>query len=208
LGFARERARRGLLAEEPLLGWLALDGAGFHDGFFHAQRVVVERARAPRLTEPAARAYDQGVGRSLWFFHGAERERIAETLARFEQERRGELWSGVGLACAYAAGEDETLVRALLDAAGAWRAHFAQGVAFAVEARACADNPTPETAAVARLVWGRSCAELARVVALALEESEGAGGRTRYESWRAALRDRFEARAGITEGGEARVRAG
>src|SRR5262245_44688649 len=62
---------------DPIQRWLALDGYGFHEGFFHA-RTAIARQRVPRkVSGYARRGFDQGLGRSLWFVEGANVERIA-----------------------------------------------------------------------------------------------------------------------------------
>ncbi|HEV2148611.1 MAG TPA: DUF1702 family protein, partial [Longimicrobiaceae bacterium] len=105
-GWALARLRRRLecppAGMDPLLGWLALDGYGFHEGYFRPGPTVDGREVPRRLSGYARRAFDQGVGRSLWFSRGADPGRIAGAVARFSPERWADLWSGVGLACAYA----------------------------------------------------------------------------------------------------------
>ena len=78
----RLRVDRALARLDPLLGWLAVDGYGFHHGYFRWPEAV-DRHRVPRrLAGYARRAFDQGLGRSLWFVEGAEVARIAATIAR------------------------------------------------------------------------------------------------------------------------------
>src|SRR5215475_1562232 len=87
-------------ALDPVLRWLAMDGYGFHEGYFHGGGEV-GRARPGRVGGYAARAFDQGLGRSLWFVAGSDPARIHAAMSRFENTRHSDLWSGVGLACAY-----------------------------------------------------------------------------------------------------------
>ena len=124
----RRRVDRAFTRLDPLLGWLAVDGYGFHHGYFRWPDSV-ERQRVPRrLSGYARRAFDQGLGRSLWFVEGAEGDRISATIARFPQARHADLWSGVGLACAYAGGVDRAAIEALVLLAGAHHPQFAQGM--------------------------------------------------------------------------------
>src|SRR4030095_1282866 len=50
---------------DPLLRWLALDGYGFHEGFFRWPRAVERREVPRKLPGYARRVFDQGLGRSL-----------------------------------------------------------------------------------------------------------------------------------------------
>jgi hypothetical protein len=147
LGWAMARipfGRRRVLARlDPLLRWLALDGYGFHDGYFHPERC--RRGWRPRFaTGYRARAFDQGLGRSFWFSCGADVSRVAAAVAGLHPSRAADLWAGVGLAATYAAGADRAALAALAGAAGAHRLALAQGAAFAVAARVRARNLTPE----------------------------------------------------------------
>jgi hypothetical protein len=136
------------------LCWLALDGYGFHDGYFHWPRSIARQEVPRRLGGYARRAYDQGIGRSLWFVEGAGIERIAARIAAFPAARRRDIWSGVGLASAYAGGVDAGALDSLRQAAGADYPALAQGVAFAAAARTHAGNPTPHTALACQAICG------------------------------------------------------
>src|SRR3954465_16083889 len=93
-----------LARPDPLFGWLALDGYGFHEGYFRWPRSVERREVPRKLRGYARRGFDQGLGRSLWFVDGGDVERIPRTVATFAAARQADLWAGVGLACAYAGG--------------------------------------------------------------------------------------------------------
>ncbi len=179
--------QRGLRDLEPLLRPLAFDGLGFHQGFFRAQRYHVERSR-PRLAPAPARAFDQGLGRSLWFVHGASPERAAEGLAGFAPERRADLWSGLGLACAYAGGADDAALRALREAAAEEACWFEQGVAFAAAARQRAGDPAAHTQAACGTLLGADAALVGNYVEGlrgAIEERGADEGS--YADWRASV---------------------
>lgn len=84
--------------EDPVLRWLALDGYGFHEGFFRWPRFVERREIPRKLRGYARRGFDQGLGRSLWFVDGADVRLIPRTISSFPDDRQPDLWSGVGLA--------------------------------------------------------------------------------------------------------------
>jgi hypothetical protein len=128
--------------------------------------------------------FDQGVGRSLWFAEGADVNRIAGAIDRFVVERRSDLWSGVGLAAAYAGGAGVDDLRALRLRAASYAPNLAQGAAFAAEARARADNPTEHTEAACAIfasLSARDAAMLVRECRVRLDETAGVPA---YETWR------------------------
>src|SRR5215211_6787149 len=106
-GWALARLRRApaaIRSLDPVLRWLALDGYGFHQGYFQPARHLHAGDRPRGFAGYAARAFDQGLGRSLWFAQAAQPEAVRRAVGAFEETRRPDLWSGVALAAAYAGG--------------------------------------------------------------------------------------------------------
>lgn len=167
----------------PLLAPLAADGFGFHEAFFKPDRIVRAAALSP-LAGLDAHGFDQGVGRALWFVDGGNPERIAATIAAFAQQRQSDLWSGAGLALAYAGGVDERKAAELLERSGQYRPNVAQGIAFSAKARELAGNITAATELACSLAWSRNAREIAALVDHALIKTEGTPANVRYETWR------------------------
>jgi hypothetical protein len=172
----------------PLLRWLVVDGYGFHEGYFHWRRYVEQQARPERLSGYACRAFDQGLGRSLWFVNGADVARIPATIAAFPPTRRADLWSGVGLACAYAGGVDRAAIEALRRAAGHDGPHLAQGAIFAAKARQRAGNPMPHTALACDVLCGLPTDAAARLADRAVTALPTGSVASAYEVWRERIR--------------------
>ena len=108
LGWALARLRRSVTQHlarlDPLLCWLVVDGYGFHEGYFSWPRYVEQQAIPTRLKGYELRVFDQGLGRSIWFVKGADVAAVVSAINAFPFTRRGDLWSGVGLACARSGG--------------------------------------------------------------------------------------------------------
>ncbi|MBW8874125.1 MAG: DUF1702 family protein [Acidobacteria bacterium] len=180
---------------DPLLRWLALDGYGFHEGFFRWPRSVGRQEVPRRLQGYYRRGFDQGLGRSLWFVEGADVDRLPWTIGAFPAARQPDLWSGLGLALGYAGGREQAAVEALLAAAGPHAPQLAQGVVFAAEARQRAGNPTPQTGLACRVVWGLPAAETAAVADEARRDlPPDRPGEPAYEVWRRRIQDVFTER--------------
>lgn len=178
---------------DPVLRWLALDGYGFHEGYFHWPRSV-ERQEVPRRLEGYyRRGFDQGLGRSLWFVDGADVRLLPRTIGAFPQSRRPDLWAGLGLACAYAGGRERSEIEELMQAAGPCVPQFAQGVAFAAGARARAANPAPHTELACQTVWGRSAAEVSDFTTdTGVDLPADRPGEPGFEVWRRRIQEGFE----------------
>ena len=193
LGWALARLRvrvdHALSKLDPLLGWLVVDGYGFHDGYFHWRQAVDRQVVPPRLSGYALRAYDQGLGRSLWFVRTANPDTIRETIAAFPAARQSDFWSGVGLACTYAGGAPDEAIAQLAEAAGSFRWHAAQGAAFAAKARVLAGNLVEHTERACRILCGCDAHAAARLTDDALSDlPPDEPDRPAYEVWRNRIR--------------------
>jgi len=205
---------------DPLLRWLAFDGWGFHEGFFHWPDYVAAQPwpRKIRTTRPRdygttgpqdersygpavlpscgpvgyeTHAFDQGLGRSFWFVNGGNVAWISRTIANFPEARQKDLWSGIGLAAVYAGGVTESALGELRAAAGKSAAELAQGAAFAAKARERAGNLTDYTDMATRTLTGLSALDAARLTDSTLENLPAGGPEPAYEVWRRRIQQRF-----------------
>jgi len=192
IGWSMARWRPGIerrLARlDPLLQWLALDGFGFHEGYFHWPRYAAGLRSFTALRGYGLRAFDQGLGRSLWFVAGADPEYIASAIMCFPEPRRDDLWSGIGLACTYAGGADGSDIRRLRLASGPHWLHLAQGAVFAAGARQRAGNIAPQTELGCQLLCRlpeQQAAELCEEMLRHVTEEDAVPA---YEVWRRLIR--------------------
>ncbi|GAA2520054.1 DUF1702 family protein [Winogradskya humida] len=183
---------------DPLLRWLALDGYGFHQAYFHTGRYVHQQYREPPGFWPApwhgdypGHVVDQGIGRALWFVEGADPAAVTTTIERFPADRRPDLYSGAGLAATYAAGATLEELAAFRDRAGEHRPAVAQGSAFAAKARVLAGNPTEATAQATGVLCGMTPGEAAAVTDEALQALQPGGARPTFAQWRDRISHRF-----------------
>jgi hypothetical protein len=195
LGWALARFRRRVTPHlarlDPVLGWLAVDGYGFHEGFFNWPRYIERQVIPTRLNAYERRVFDQGLGRSMWFVKGADVAAVTNTIDLFPAVRRDDLWSGVGLACAYAGGCDRAAIESLRTAAGEHLNALAQGVAFAAKTRQRAANLNSHTETVCRVICGHSADEAAAITDSALEDLREKNGLPAYEVWRRRIQNKF-----------------
>lgn len=176
----------------PTMSWLCVDGYGFDLAYFHT-RDYVNNQRVPAAYPWAGaagyfpRAVDQGVGRALWFIHGAQVAGVAAELARFDEARHADLWSGVGLAATFAGGASAEELAELNTVAGRHRAELAVGAVFAARARELARWVPEHTGLATEVLAGLTVPD---AVALAdrttVTESTGMPA---YERWRTRIRD-------------------
>ena len=184
----------GLKPLDPAMRWLAIDGYGFHEGFFHWREAIDRQAVPRRVRGYGRRAFDQGLGRSLWFVEGTEVRRVARTIQSFPAARHADLWSGVGLACTYAGGAGAPALEELLAAAAPYRAELAQGSVFAAVARLSGGAVPAHTRAACAAVTGRAVEDVSReAVGLraSLPAHDPSPHEPLYELWRRGIQASF-----------------
>lgn len=179
---------------DALLSHLAFDGYGFHEGYFHWPASISKKKVPRKIPIFARNAFDQGLGRSLWFVMGANTQLIIETIASFPVTRQPDLWSGVGLASTYAGGVGRNALESLRAAAGEFIPQFAQGVCFAAKARQRANNVVPHTELACQAICGMTAETAADLTDRALSSLPQTDIYARYQSWRFSLQAILAAR--------------
>lgn len=202
LGFAIAKVpkmrRRVIAPTDPLLKWRAVDGYGFFRAFFNTEQFVYGHQRETAAPWPGLdhgdyvqRAVDLGIGRAVWFVGGAAVERVCGLIAGFEEDRRPELWSGVGLAATYAGGADGRELADLAIQAGSLRPYLAQGAALAAMTRARGGAVPHHTDVATSVLCGSEARVVARTAEAALAELPPDGPMPAYEVWRQRLVTEF-----------------
>ena len=193
LGLARfgSTRRRAFERMDRVLRWLAIDGYGFHEGYFRPRRAVVEQWRPAEPVSYLSRAFDQGLGRSLWFSECAHPARIRAAIVRFPEDRRADLWSGIGLACAYAGGASDTAIASIGEYGAAYGAQIAQGVAFAAKARLRARNLVEHTSRACRILCGTDANDAAAITDRCLVGLADTARVPAFELWRRRIAAHF-----------------
>jgi hypothetical protein len=171
--------------------WLAFDGWGFHEGFFHWPKYICGGEPPKRLKGYERRAFDQGLGRSFWFVNGGNSQLIQKIFADFAPARQGDLWSGLGLAATYAGLADEEVLMAIRRGAGDYWPCLAQGAVFAAKARERAGNLTEYTDLATSVLCGMAAREASRRSDTTLENLPADAAEPAYEIWRQRIQGSF-----------------
>jgi hypothetical protein len=189
--------RQMLARLDPVLRWMTLDGFGFYASFFRWRRTVVGQLYPRRLGGRGREVFDIGIGRRLWFLDDPGIGHTLDAVAAFPPARRSALWSGLGEACAFGGGRDESALTALRQAAGPYLPDLAQGVAFSAEVRAQGGNPAPHTELACRTICGMSAKEAATIVQDTASALPPEGELLGLAVWRLGVQQRFGALRGL-----------
>ncbi|WP_158851251.1 DUF1702 family protein [Saccharothrix deserti] len=206
IGFAMNHLPRGLWRKvvpdlshspyHPTMTWLAVDGYGFDLAYFHTRKWVDEqRVPAPYPWQGRPdyfpRAVDQGIGRALWFIHGAQVAEVVAAVRRFDPARQGDLWSGVGLAATFAGGGTAAELATLPGAADAHHAELALGSVFAMKARINAGFVPEHSASALEALTGMTHDAASDLADRTAVRSDDDGPVPDYERWRQRIRAHF-----------------
>ncbi|WP_440102550.1 DUF1702 family protein [Streptosporangium sp. H16] len=188
--FARMRLRpwTGIRFGRSPLHWLAWDGWGFHQAFFRPAQVFAGHLeRAARAGSRPVR--DQGAGRALWFYAGADPARIRDVITTFAPGRRPDLWAGIGLAATYTGAQPPDVLENLLTSSIGFHDHLAQGSAFAAKAHCLSGVMPPQVRSAARILTGAEPEAAAEWTDASLRAVDGHDHTPRaYQDWRAGIR--------------------
>ncbi|MFE0644385.1 DUF1702 family protein [Streptomyces sp. NPDC058877] len=177
----------------PAMSWLCVDGYGFDRAYFDTGTWVGgQRQDTPYDWDgdPSywQRAFDQGVGRALWFIHGGHVGSVSAAVRAFAGDRWADLWSGVGLASTFAGGTPAAGLTALRAEAGEHADHLAQGSVFAAKARHHAGHVPEHTAEAVHAFTGRTVDAVAALADDCPATAPEAGVGPAYEVWRRGVR--------------------
>jgi hypothetical protein len=120
----------------PVYQYLCYDGFGFKLGFF-------DYVKNPKVVRLAFKCHDygvhvchQGIGRSLWFVFMDAPERIFAEFDTWEEEYRGDGYSGLGLAITFTNIDSlDFAFEFAKQIPEKYRSHYYQGMIFALAAR-------------------------------------------------------------------------
>ena len=153
----------------PMQRWWAMDGYGFYNGVFKWKQSILKQAVPKKVTGYALRAFDRGLGRSIWFLFSGDITRIVEELRKFPEPRRADIWSGLGVASTYAGGVSEETLRNLKTAAGPYTSYVALGSTQAANARYFANNIVEHNDLACSIHCGMSAEEAAKLTIKVME---------------------------------------
>ena len=193
------RSHKELMAKlDPFLAWLVLDGLGFFHAFLKTDRTVRRRRLPASIEGHAVGPYHAGVGRSLWFVEGGDPRQLHDTIHTFPDAVHGELWAGVGLACAYAGGTDAATLSTLRRLAEPFEAQLARGAVLAAHTRHVAGNPAPQVALATDVLCSCTAAEAHRLAVETmadLKDHASVGGQPTWHTWLSRLDHHLHAQA-------------
>lgn len=120
---------------DPLAAMWILDGYGYYHALLRSRTTVHNLQIPDAVNEALLFAFDQGLGRGLWYLCKGDLEKLRTMLEKFPEERRPDLWRGIGTASAFVAGIDAAKYMELKHLAGNDYKQLIAGVLFSIRSR-------------------------------------------------------------------------
>jgi hypothetical protein len=166
---------------EPLMFSRVLDGLGYYEGTFRQMQAVTNKLYPGCIQPKDFDAFDQGLGRSLWYSYKGDVEKIKDIVLGFDEARRPHLWRGIGIASVFVGKCDETSLETLLEAAFKNRYQLGIGAAIVAKARISTGTLTEDVERACRIWCNVSAAKAADIVTVA--ESSNRMNNNSYCLW-------------------------
>ena len=110
-----------------------LDGFGYWNGLFQ-RRATIRMQQIPENIIPEFQAgFDQGVGRAIWYITKGEVDKVLNIINHFSEDRRPNLWQGIGVASTYVGTCSDELLAELKTASGEFKMNLDKGIGAADE---------------------------------------------------------------------------
>lgn len=133
---AQEKHNTSVLNEiESNMLFRVWDGCGYYDGIFRQRQTIKSQNRLDYIPEKDFQAYDQGLGRSLWYICKGDESKIPGMIQPFPPTRHSNLWRGIGIACSYVGGCKSDKLNTLLSLSGKYRTQLGIGAALVAKSR-------------------------------------------------------------------------
>ena len=113
---------------EPDLQVKVLDGFGYWHGLFRRRLTIRTQSIPENITSEYQAGFDQGVGRAIWYISKGEVQKVVNIIDHFSENRRANLWQGIGVASTYVGGCTNELITELKSVAGEFKLNFEKGI--------------------------------------------------------------------------------
>jgi hypothetical protein len=124
------------LAElNPILRYRVLDGYGYYEGVFRRRRSIINQLKLEVEDVVASSAFDQGLGRSIWYLNKGIFDDAKSMIEGFAVERQKDLWRGLGIAMAYVGGCSDEQLLDIFSKAEVFKPQLATGALMALVSR-------------------------------------------------------------------------
>lgn len=118
---------------EPEMKVKVLDGFGYWNGLFQRRATIRTQQIPENITAQNQPGFDQGVGRAIWYATKGDVAKVVNIINHFSEDRRPNLWQGIGVASTYVGGCSDDLIAELESTANEFQLNLEIGIEMAEE---------------------------------------------------------------------------
>ena len=116
---------------EPEMQVKVLDGYGYWNGLFQRRATIRTQQIPENITSEFQAGFDQGLGRAIWYITKGEVDKVLNIINLFSEDRKPNLWQGIGVALTYVGGCSDEMIAELKMASGEFKTSFEKGIGAA-----------------------------------------------------------------------------
>jgi hypothetical protein len=124
-----------IAAIDEFWAYMGLDSYGFHEGYFNWNETFSEPSAHPHLPPLARAAIDEGFGRAAVTITGGSPTKVFNLVQRFPEDRKADVWVGVGMHTGFWGYPDIQALRQLYKLSDNFQPYLQQGIAIAAWVR-------------------------------------------------------------------------
>lgn len=167
---------------QPFRYGRVLDGYGYYHGLLR-RRIFVKGAKQPEnISEIELQAFDQGIGRAIWYTSKGDLSLLEKMLSAFNESRIPAIWRGIGVAALYVGELNETLSKSLLGLAKENKASFLTGAALAAMGKSL-NQSISNTDKLSFKTLGMSAKEFSNLTLQAERKFTSSSSKKAYFEW-------------------------
>lgn len=139
-----------------VMSWMVFDGMGYYFGLFKGRRTVKNQLVPEVLSGQDIYGFDQGVGRRLWYISKGKVNELIKLMQPFHLSRHAALWRGVGIACGYVGGSQQSNLERLLNCSTYFKDQLCTGVGLAAISRSASNSVTEDIDLACKIICGKT----------------------------------------------------
>ena len=121
-----------------------LDGFGYYSGLFRRRRCIQAMDIPAGIPTDVLTAFDQGLGRAMWYISKGDVEPLMAMIRPFQEERKKGIWRGIGVAASYIGGVDLQGWHELIEASNEKSRYLKTGVLLCAASRKLSNTTTTD----------------------------------------------------------------
>ncbi len=144
---------------------MIFDGMGYYYALFKGRSTLKAKTIPNVISDEHLNAFDQGIGRRLWYMAKGNINEVKSLVADFPENRHSNLFQGVGIACGYVGGSGEVDLRHLLKVSGPYQRQLQTGIILAAISRIASNTLTDDIQLASNIICNKNLDDIRSLMA-------------------------------------------